>query len=176
MRVARTRHAAQEIKFEPNVMIEPVDPKRTLLDCQLENGDIICFQRLPTASERFSQPPPRFATVPEFLDYVKHKQEVRFCKLESPKEDGITLELSKLHKYNDVCQRLAAELKVAPELLRLTNHNNYTGLPRPQPLSSDEPKNLTEMLHVNKDVTDVFYYEVLDLPLVQVEQLKIMKV
>ena len=155
-------------------MIVPVDPKKTLRNCQLEDGDIICFQRIASAAT--TQATPRFATVPDFLDYVKHKQEVRFCKLESPKEDGITLELSRLHKYPEVCERLAAELKVSLELIRLTNHNQYTGNPRPHPLRSDEAGNLSEMLMVGQNYTDVFYYEVLDLPLVQVEQLKIMKV
>jgi ubiquitin carboxyl-terminal hydrolase 7 len=159
----------EEIKFEPNVMIEPVDPNKTLRNLQLEDGDIICFQR-------YLQPPPRFGTVPVFLDYVKHKQDVRFCKLESPKEDGITLELSKLHKYTEVCDRLATELNVSPELLRLTNHNQFTGNPRPHPFKSDESGNLREMLQVGQNYTDMLYYEVLDLPLVQVEQLKIMKV
>jgi ubiquitin carboxyl-terminal hydrolase 7 len=181
---------------------------------QLEDGDIICFQRAQTP-----HPHPRFPTVHEFLEYVKHKQEVKFRKLDAPKDEGLTLELSKLMTYNEVCERLAAELQVADaQLLRLTAHNVFSGNPvrcppthflsppcqtnpdrpirnsiwsfpmlticvvgrggaqKPNPFKSNAIDRLSELLTNNQHTSDILYYEVLDLPLAQVEQLKIMKV
>ena len=34
----------EEIKFEPSVMCEPIAPKHSLVQCQLEDGDILIFQ------------------------------------------------------------------------------------------------------------------------------------
>jgi hypothetical protein len=97
---------------------------------QLQDGDIICFQRA------YTRPIFRFSTVPEFFLYVKNKQEVTFRKLDAPKEQGLTLELSKLMSYNEVCERLAAELQVADaQLLRLTAHNVFSGHPVRCPFS-----------------------------------------
>ena len=35
----------EEIKFDPSVMVERIGPDQTLAEAQLENGDIIVFQR-----------------------------------------------------------------------------------------------------------------------------------
>ena len=45
-----------------------IDKKMSLKACQLEDGDIVCFQRAPEP-KRFKRP-----TVPEFLSYVKNRQ------------------------------------------------------------------------------------------------------
>ena len=38
----------EEVKFEPEVMCEPCEPGLTLALAQLEDGDILCFQRALT--------------------------------------------------------------------------------------------------------------------------------
>ena len=38
----------EEVKFEPEVMCEPCEPGLTLAMAQLEDGDILCFQRALT--------------------------------------------------------------------------------------------------------------------------------
>lgn len=55
----------EEIKSEPNVMCEAMDAKSTLKGCQLEDGDIICFQR--AAPQAAAATPPRFPKVPDYL-------------------------------------------------------------------------------------------------------------
>ncbi|PQQ00795.1 ubiquitin carboxyl-terminal hydrolase 12-like [Prunus yedoensis var. nudiflora] len=61
----------EEIKFEPNIMCEHIDEKATFRVSQLEDGDIICYQKSPQAgsSEQF-----RYPDVPSFLDYVRNRQ------------------------------------------------------------------------------------------------------
>ena len=38
----------EEVKSEPEVMCEPCQPWLTLATAQLQNGDILCFQRAHT--------------------------------------------------------------------------------------------------------------------------------
>jgi ubiquitin carboxyl-terminal hydrolase 7 len=61
----------QEIKFEPHVMCESIDKKCMFRASQLEDGDIICFQKSPSVEggEQF-----RYPDVPSFLDYVHNRQ------------------------------------------------------------------------------------------------------
>jgi ubiquitin carboxyl-terminal hydrolase 7 len=61
----------EEIKFEPNVMCEPVDKKFTFKASQLEDGDIICYQKGYTREEEESY---RYPDVPSFLEYVRNRQ------------------------------------------------------------------------------------------------------
>ena len=43
-------------------------------------------------------------------------------------DEGITLELSKLSTYREVCEALAEALQLDnPAKLRLTQHNNFSG-------------------------------------------------
>jgi ubiquitin carboxyl-terminal hydrolase 7 len=50
----------EEIKFEPTVMVDRLGPSITLSGAQLEDGDIIVFQRqLSQRRARCSAPPPR---------------------------------------------------------------------------------------------------------------------
>ncbi|XP_060212567.1 ubiquitin C-terminal hydrolase 12-like isoform X2 [Lycium barbarum] len=61
----------EEIKFEPNVMCEQIDSMLSFRDCQLEDGDIICFQKSlrNQCGEQY-----RFPVVPSFLKYVHNRQ------------------------------------------------------------------------------------------------------
>ncbi|GAU12350.1 hypothetical protein TSUD_253010 [Trifolium subterraneum] len=66
----------KEIKFEPNVMCEPVDKKLSFRQNLLENGDIICFQK---ASAMDNVKLILYPDVPSYLKYVRiHKVQVPF--------------------------------------------------------------------------------------------------
>ncbi|KAE8735173.1 Ubiquitin carboxyl-terminal hydrolase 13 [Hibiscus syriacus] len=61
----------EEIKFEPCVMCEHLDKRCSFRLSQIEDGDIICFQKsLPIASREACQYP----DVPSFLEYVHNRQ------------------------------------------------------------------------------------------------------
>ncbi|KAI8556267.1 hypothetical protein RHMOL_Rhmol05G0239600 [Rhododendron molle] len=69
----------EEIKFEPIVMCEPVDKMVTFCGSQLEDGDIVCFQKSPQVeSSRQCEHP----DVPSFLKYVHHHQGVCVVSME----------------------------------------------------------------------------------------------
>ncbi|KAF5938220.1 hypothetical protein HYC85_025726 [Camellia sinensis] len=165
----------EEIKFEPNVMCEHIDKKLTFRGSQLEDGDIICFQK---SSKVESGEQCRCPDVPAFLEYVHNRQVVRFRSLEKPKEDEFCLELSKLHNYDDVVKRVARHLGLDdPSKIRLTSHNCYSQQPKPQPIKYQGVEHLSDMLvHYNHVTSDVLYYEVLDIPLPELQGLKTLKV
>jgi ubiquitin carboxyl-terminal hydrolase 7 len=164
----------EEIKFEPNVMCEHIDKKLTFRSSQLEDGDIICFQK-PSVPDGDTQE--RYPDVPSFLEYVHNRQVVHFRSLEKPKEDDFCLELSKLHTYDDVVERVARQLGLDdPSKVRLTSHNCYSQQPKPQPIRYRGVEHLLDMLVHYNQTSDILYYEVLDIPLPELQCLKTLKV
>uniref|UniRef100_A0A0E0MGI4 ubiquitinyl hydrolase 1 n=1 Tax=Oryza punctata TaxID=4537 RepID=A0A0E0MGI4_ORYPU len=163
-----------EIKFEPNVMCEHIDKKTTFRASQLEDGDIICFQKSPIPD---SDTQMRYPDVPSYLEYVHNRQVVHFRLLEKPKDDDFSLELSKLHTYDDVVERVARQLGVDdPAKIRLTSHNCYSQQPKPQPIKYRGVEHLLDMLIHYNQTSDILYYEVLDIPLPELQGLKTLKV
>ncbi|XVF82670.1 hypothetical protein PTKIN_Ptkin16aG0067100 [Pterospermum kingtungense] len=163
----------EEIKFEPNVMCENIDKKLTFRTSQLEDGDIVCFQK----SSEVGNEQCRYPDVPSFLEYVHNRQIVRFRSLEKPKEDEFSLELSKLHSYDDVVERVAHHLGLGdPSKIRLTSHNCYSQQPKPQPIKYRGVEHLSDMLIHYNQTSDILYYEVLDIPLPELQGLKTLKV
>uniref|UniRef100_A0A0D9XZE9 ubiquitinyl hydrolase 1 n=1 Tax=Leersia perrieri TaxID=77586 RepID=A0A0D9XZE9_9ORYZ len=164
----------EEIKFEPNVMCEHIDKKLTFRSSQLEDGDIICFQKSPISD---GETQVRYPDVPSFLEYVHNRQVVHFRSLEKPKEDDFCLELSKLHTYDDVVERVARQLGLDdPSKIRLTSHNCYSQQPKPQPIRYRGVEHLLDMLVHYNQTSDILYYEVLDIPLPELQCLKTLKV
>ncbi|KAG2310103.1 hypothetical protein Bca52824_021660 [Brassica carinata] len=173
LRFAASASCLQEIKFEPGVMCEHLDKKNSFRLCQIEDGDIICFQR-PVVNKEIEC---RYPAVPSFLEYVQNRQLVRFRSLEKPKEDEFVLELSKLHSYDDVVERVAQKLGLDdPSKLRLTSHNCYSQQPKPQPIKYRGVDRLADMLVHYNQTSDILYYEVLDIPLPELQGLKTLKV
>ncbi|XP_040243046.1 ubiquitin C-terminal hydrolase 12 isoform X16 [Aegilops tauschii subsp. strangulata] len=164
----------EEIKFEPNVMCEHIDKKLTFRASQLEDGDIVCFQKSPKAD---SGTQVRYPDIPSFLEYVHNRQVVHFRSLEKPKDDEFCLELSKLHTYDDVVERVARQLGLDdPAKIRLTSHNCYSQQPKPQPIRYQGVEHLLDMLVHYNQTSDILYYEVLDIPLPELQFLKTLKV
>ncbi|XP_047067623.1 ubiquitin C-terminal hydrolase 12-like isoform X3 [Lolium rigidum] len=164
----------EEIKFEPNVMCEHIDKKLTFRSSQLEDGDIVCFQK-PSVPDGDTQV--RYPDVPSFLEYVHNRQVVHFRCLEKPKEDEFCLELSKLNTYDDVVERVARQLGLDdPSKIRLTSHNCYSQQPKPQPIRYRGVEHLLDMLVHYNQTSDILYYEVLDIPLPELQCLKTLKV
>ncbi|XP_004498059.1 ubiquitin C-terminal hydrolase 12-like isoform X2 [Cicer arietinum] len=164
----------EEIKFEPKIMCERVDKKSTFRENQLEDGDIICFQK---SSHDGGGQQSSYPDVPSFFDYVQNRQVVRFRCLEKPKEDEFSLELSKLHTYDDVVERVSQHLGLnEPSKIRLTSHNCYSQQPKPQPIKYRGVEHLSDMLVHYNQACDILYFEVLDIPLPELQCLKTLKI
>lgn len=52
----------EEVKFEPKVMMEKVDQRQTFHQAQLEHGDILVVQALPSPVSPFPTLPPACTT------------------------------------------------------------------------------------------------------------------
>ncbi|XP_024443311.2 ubiquitin C-terminal hydrolase 12 isoform X1 [Populus trichocarpa] len=163
----------EEIKFEPCVMCEHLDKRASFRTSQIEDGDIICFQKSPPENEGDCRNP----DVPSYLEYVHNRQIVHFRSLEKAKEDDFCLELSKLHTYDDVVERVARQIGLDdPSKIRLTSHNCYSQQPKPQPIKYRGVEHLSDMLVHYNQTSDILYYEVLDIPLPELQGLKNLKV
>ncbi|XP_022982818.1 ubiquitin carboxyl-terminal hydrolase 12-like [Cucurbita maxima] len=162
----------EEIKFEPCVMCEHLDKRTSFRLSQIEDGDIICFQKSPIDSEECKYP-----DVPSFLEYVHNRQVVHFRTLEKPKEDDFCIELSKVQTYDEVVEKLAERIGLDdPSKIRLTAHNCYSQQPKPQPIKYRGVDHLSDMLVHYNQMSDILYYEVLDIPLPELQGLKNLKV
>ncbi|CAH8348830.1 unnamed protein product [Eruca vesicaria subsp. sativa] len=163
----------EEIKFEPRVMCEHLDKEQSFRLSQIEDGDIICYQKALAIQENECLYP----DVPSFLEYVQNREVVRFRTLEKPKDDEFTMELSKLYTYDDVVDRLAEKIGLDDSSkIRLTPHNCYSQQPKPQPIKYRGVDNLSDMLAHYNQTSDILYYEVLDIPLPELQGLKTLKV
>ncbi|WJX59380.1 ubiquitinyl hydrolase 1 [Trifolium repens] len=78
----------EEVKFEPNVMCDPVYENLTFNRNQLENGDIVCFQKAPIMD---NEKHIRYPDVPSYLEYV-HNRQVPLSPLATESEDEDSLE------------------------------------------------------------------------------------
>ncbi|KAL8214408.1 hypothetical protein R6Q57_003857 [Mikania cordata] len=164
----------EEIKFEPNVRCERLEKSASFKSCQIEDGDIICFEKLQHTHdvEKYTYP-----NVPSFFEYVKNRQIVHFRSLDRPKDDDFCLELSKLYTYDDIVENVAHKLGLDdPSKIRLTTHNCYSQQPKPHPLKYRVADHLLDMLVHHNQMSDILYYEVLDIPLPQLQGLKTLKI
>ena len=103
--------------------------------------------------------------------------QVKFKKLEAwATDEGFTLELLRGMGYDEITGELARHLGLAsPDLLRLTQQNGFSQQPMRAPLRHRSHSDLARLLSHSNHPTDTLYYEVLDLPLPQLEQLKTLK-
>ncbi|CAN6439960.1 unnamed protein product [Victoria cruziana] len=102
---------------------------------------------------------------------------VHFRSLDKPKEDDFCLELSKSQTYDDVVERVAQHIGLdEPSKIRLTSHNCYSQQPKPQAIKYRGVEHLSDMLVHYNQTSDILYYEVLDIPLPELQGLKTLKV
>ncbi|PWA52381.1 TRAF-like protein [Artemisia annua] len=159
----------EEIYFEPIVMCERLEKHASFRSSQLDDGDIICFQKLYQSPDTEKY---RYPDVPSFMKYVKNRQVVHFRLLDRPKEDAFCLELSKLHTYDEVMERVAEKLGLDdPSKIRVTPHNCYSQKPKINPFKNQVADHLLDMLVHYNQMSDILYYELLDIPLQKLERL-----
>ncbi|XP_062207010.1 ubiquitin C-terminal hydrolase 13-like isoform X2 [Phragmites australis] len=164
----------EEIKFEPSVMCLPIDTEVSFHLSQLEDGDIICYQKRcsPDKMDQY-----RYPSVSSFFEYIHNRQVVHFRLLQKPKGDDFSLELSKCSTYDDVVEKVAHKLCLDdPSKIRLTQHNPFSQQPKPHYIKYRGLDHLSDMLHHHSQMCDILYYEILDIPLPELEGLKTLRV
>jgi len=124
-------------------------------------------------------------TIPAFFEHVKNRVVVHVHKLPPQqhhgqgvrqKERAIQIAMDKRWTYDQVTGRIAQTLSLRSDYLRLTMHNPYSDLPKPQPLKFRGVDTLQDMLTSFQKSTDQLFYEALDIPLQEYESKKSLKV
>lgn len=165
----------EEVKSEPAVMCEEVSPSASFVQAQIETGDILVLQRSFTQAEAEHN---HLMTVRAFFEYQRNKLLVNFRKLDTPREEGaVTLELSRVSPYSEICTALAKQLGLEdPDKLRLTTHTAFNATPMAHPLRHGSDNVLAGPALAPQGGIEVLFYEVLSLPLPQLERMREIKV
>ncbi|KAI3938553.1 hypothetical protein MKW98_016058 [Papaver atlanticum] len=158
----------EESKFSPSVKFcKHINKNLRFCDSRLINGDIIWFQKPASAD---STTKCRCPDVPSFLEDVSNRRVVHFRSVENPMEDDFCLELSKVLTYDDVTGRVSRHLGLDdPTKIRLFHGKCYS----PEPIEYQGFDRLSEVL---SQPDNILYYEVLDIPLLEFQDLKTLKV
>lgn len=146
----------EEVKSDP-AMIELIDPKKTAIESELDNGDIIIFQQ---AAKKEC----KFATAADFLKDIRNRTSVVFKPLlpatEKEEKDGtFMLGLLKDMAYDDISKIVAEHLGLDhPLKVRFTGQSLYTLSARAQPFKYSPSSRLEDMLKGPQINVNVRFY------------------
>eukprot|EP01113_Clastostelium_recurvatum_P049984 TRINITY_DN935_c0_g1_i1.p1 TRINITY_DN935_c0_g1~~TRINITY_DN935_c0_g1_i1.p1 ORF type:complete len:1154 (-),score=430.34 TRINITY_DN935_c0_g1_i1:57-3518(-) len=158
-------------------MVEPLKWQVTLKENEITTGDVIVFQRPPNVALQLA-----FPTVPDFYDYVLSRVTVKFRRLDKPKVNVFSLELSKKMLYDQVVKKVADKLATDPAKIRLTGHNGFYDQPKPSAIKRNERMTLSDMLALyyqpasGNTISDTLFFEALELPVAEYENKKVLKI
>ena len=171
----------EEIKSS---MIEPMKPKSTLQTAEIQDGDIVCFQKqLPESQVAAIASTGAYTDAREFYDYLLNRKKVIFSpRFLAEDHDGIfTLDLSKKMSYEQFSAKVAEHLKVEPTHLRFSTVNATTGKVKGL-IRRNVNLNLSQILTPsfatygnNNQRDDSLYYEILDMSLSELDTKKNLK-
>ena len=171
----------EEIK---QAMIENMKLKSTLLQSELQDGDIICFQRSVSDKETSALSQiEKLSNAREFYDYLLNRVEVRFMpKFAVDGQNTFVLVLNKKMTYDQFAAKVAEHLEIVPSHIRfLTVHLN-TNKPKGLIKRQTNPtlgQALTPQWGSYSNMAqraDTLFYEVLDMSLEELEKKKSLKV
>lgn len=181
-------------------MIEPMKPKMTLQQAEIQDGDIVCFQKGLSDSElvplllnvparansrcRVSaiQQAGNYANAKDFYDYLLNRIVVTFRPRFPKNEEGevIELPLNKKMFYDQFAAKVGEALKVDPTHIRFTTVNATTQKAKTT-VRRHPTLNLYQILHPQfssyspHQRNDVLSYEVLDISLSELDTKKSMR-
>ena len=166
----------EEIK---NSMIEPMKPKQTFQQSEIQDGDIICAQ---IAAPDLDLSGILYTDARQYYDYLLNKIPVTFMPRTAESDGGeFTLDLSKKMTYDQFSIKVGEHLGVDPTHLRYATVNATTGKPKTW-VKRTVNQNLLQILTSQYSYgytnhrSDALYYEVLDTSLSEYETKKIMKI
>ena len=172
----------EEIKHS---MIEPMKPKSTLAMAEIQDGDIVCFQKVLSEKEASSiSQSGGYTDAREFYDYLLNRKTVNF----SPKfavedeKNSFRLDLSRKMSYEQFSAKVGETLKVDPTHIRFFTVNATTGKVKAT-VKRNANQNLHQILNPqfgtygnNNQRDDAFYYEILEMSLSELDTKKNLKV
>ena len=172
----------EEIKHS---MIEPMKPKSTLHQAEIQDGDIVCFQKVLSEKETLTVAQAGgYTDTREFYDYLLNRKTVNFSpKFPTENEsDTFKIDLSRKMSYEQFSAKVGEYLKVDPTHLRFSTVNSTTGKIK-NPVKRNANQNLYQILSPqfgtysnNNQRDDALYYEVLDMSLSEMDTKKSLKI
>ena len=172
----------EEIK---NSMIEPMKPKSTLQHAEIQDGDIVCFQK--QLSEKQTSTIAQtggYTDAREFYDYLLNRKQVTFSPRFPTENDKETfkLDLSRKMSYEQFSAKVGEHLKVDPTHVRFSTVNLTTGKAKAI-VRRNASQNLNQILSPSfgtygnsNQRDDTLYYEILDMSLSELDTKKPLKV
>ncbi|KAI9676402.1 MAG: hypothetical protein M1817_000559 [Caeruleum heppii] len=164
-------------------MIEPMKPKQTLHQAEIQDGDIICFEKVLSEKESADiVQSGGYTSAKDFYDYLCNRLTVKFAPKIPQNREGESFELvlSKRMVYDQFAAKVGEQLKVDPTHLRFSTVNSTTLNPK-----SVVRRNVTPTLQQilspqysygnTGHLPDALCYEVLDLSLSELETKKALR-
>ncbi|KOS19761.1 Ubiquitin carboxyl-terminal hydrolase 21 [Escovopsis weberi] len=177
-------------------MIEPLKAKQTLKLAELQDGDIVCFQRVaerkaengrpadqsPTDAAKISD---RVEDAKEYYDFLEHKRTVKFfphpTRCDQAQFPPFELVLNSKINYDTLTERVGAHLEAPPTHIRLWTVNSTTSNPKAAVRRGTNPT-LRQILNPMGSTTlnsvqrsDAFFFEVLEMSLAEFDTKKSIK-
>ncbi|RIB10405.1 ICP0-binding domain of ubiquitin-specific protease 7-domain-containing protein [Gigaspora rosea] len=170
----------EEVK--PN-MIEEMKPNLTFQESEIQDGDIICFQKVNFARLRIQEytAAGRIHDLPIFYKsffmriIIQFKPKYTTVDLEQKPE--FELVLKKQYTYDDIAKHVAAHLNADPLKLRFTTAHPTSGTHNII-IKRTTTKTLSEIIQTTYvyNLVRLLYYEMLDISIVELENTKLFKV
>ena len=172
----------EEIKHS---MIEPMKPKATLQQAELQDGDIVCFQKILSEKQiAYVAQTGGYTDAKDFYDHLLNRMPIDFApRLGTKNEaDSFRLALSRKMSYEQFSAKVGEYLKVDPTHLRFSTVNVTTGKIKGI-VKRMGNQNLFNIMKPqfgqygnNNQRDDMLYYEVLDMSLSELDTKKNLKV
>ncbi|TFB05011.1 Ubiquitin carboxyl-terminal hydrolase 21 [Trichoderma ghanense] len=178
-------------------MIEPLKGKQTLKAAELQDGDIICFQRTSDkkaengrisdkASQEANKWSDRVEDAREYYDFLEHKRTIKFhahpTRSDPAQYPPFELVLNSKITYDVLVERVGAHLQAPSTHIRLWTVNASTNNPK-TPVRRGTNPTLRQILSPMGSNTlnatqrnDAFYFEVLEMSLAELDTKKNIKV
>ena len=166
----------EEIKSS---MIEPMKSKQTFQQSEIQDGDIICFQRTLSEAEASAV---TYHDARQYYDYLLNRVSIRFYPRGKEATEEFDLLLSKKMTYDQFSYRVGEHLKADPTHLRFATVNVTNSKPKAY-VKRNLNQNLNQILSsqyssygYTNHRNDCLYYEILETSLADYETKKMIKV
>ncbi|EGG09841.1 uncharacterized protein MELLADRAFT_42507 [Melampsora larici-populina 98AG31] len=160
-------------------MIDPMKPKATFLQSEIQDGDIICFQIELSDKEHLDlEKQQHYVNPPQFYDFFTNRVLVQF----KPRYDDMTssaefdLLLSKKMTYDVMASRVGEKLNHDPMKLRFTN--SHQGNPKTVIRRASAQGTVADMIQSSytNAPSNVLFYELLEMSIAEIETKRNVKV
>ena len=161
-------------------MIEIMKPRQTFSQSEIQDGDIICFQKDLTDKETEELVGAgRIGDAVQYYDHLLNRIGVQFKAKGKDRDAPIDFELvlNKKMSYEQMAQRVGEHLQIDPMKIRFTTSHHQTGMYR-NVVKRTANQTLYEMLQPSylQPISTLLYYEPLDVSIVELETKRMLKV